>query len=274
MQATVLIDNRPHPLKTSLEVEHGLSFYLEMDGKKVLLDVGASDKFLTNANRLGIDICDVDYLVLSHAHKDHTGGLAYFLQNNSKAQIYLSSHINNGGYFSTRHGMKRDISIDYELIDKYKERFNWVSENTTITPSIILISHIPVKYELPKANRTLLAGDTLDNFNHEIALLLTTDNQTVVFSSCTHLGLLNTLEACGKRDISTFIGGLHLVDSDCINTFETEEEIEAITQTIQNDYPDLQIYTGHCTGEQTLQLLSKRLSTQFHSFHTGFEWRI
>ena len=76
----------PHPEKPSLVAEHGLSFYVETRHEKILLDVGASDKFMRNAHNLGIEIADVDVLVLSHAHKDHTGGLAHFLQNNSKAR--------------------------------------------------------------------------------------------------------------------------------------------------------------------------------------------
>ena len=80
---TVLIDNQPDPERPSLETEHGLSFYIQTDKSNILLDVGASDKFLNNAGQLGIDIADVDCLVLSHAHNDHTGGVACFLQHNS-----------------------------------------------------------------------------------------------------------------------------------------------------------------------------------------------
>lgn len=74
MKITVLIDNNPDP-ELSLCHEHGLSFYFEIDGLKWLFDVGASDQFSVNARKLDIAIKDVDYLILSHGHKDHTGGL-------------------------------------------------------------------------------------------------------------------------------------------------------------------------------------------------------
>ena len=67
MKVTVLIDNNPHPTQNLL-TEHGLSIYFEVDGFKWLLDVGASEQFYTNAVSLGINITDVDFLVLSHAH--------------------------------------------------------------------------------------------------------------------------------------------------------------------------------------------------------------
>ncbi len=65
MKAAVLVDNNPHPTQNLL-TEHGLSIYFEADGFKWLFDVGASDYFYTNAKRMGINVKDVDFLVLSH----------------------------------------------------------------------------------------------------------------------------------------------------------------------------------------------------------------
>ena len=54
--------------------EHGLSFYIETEKHKLLADTGASDAFLANAGRLGIDLRQVEHVVISHGHYDHAGG--------------------------------------------------------------------------------------------------------------------------------------------------------------------------------------------------------
>jgi len=69
--------------------EHGLSLYIEANSRKILFDVGASELFLENAKKLNVDICEVDYLIISHGHYDHGGGLRAFLRENTKAEIFL-----------------------------------------------------------------------------------------------------------------------------------------------------------------------------------------
>lgn len=272
MKIKVLIDNMPHPEKQSLEAEHGLSFYIETGNEKIMLDVGVSEKFMLNARSLGIDIADVDTLILSHAHKDHTGGLACFLQNNSKAKVYVSANVNGSGYYSNRRKDMRNISIDYGLLMANRERFELVAGNIRLSPTVSIIGKIPVIHGLPKADRTLFAGDVPDTFNHEIALLIAEGNKTVLMSSCTHLGLLNTLKVCAPGEPSVFFGGLHLVDSDDDNQFESDADYVSMAEMICSRYPELQIYTGHCTGNNAKCILKSLLPGQFHVFHTGYEW--
>ncbi len=269
MEITILADNRPHPLNHALETEHGLSIHIKTRHENLLLDTGASDIFLRNAAALGIDIADVDYLILSHAHSDHTGGLAHFLSANSQAKIYLSANTSPAGYFSTRCGRKRDISIDWSLIERHRERFVFVERDTRLSPSTAIIADIPVIHSLPKANSTLLAGAAPDQFDHEIALTVTDGETTVLLSSCTHLGLLNTLETCRPAAPDIFIGGLHLVDSDKTNRFESEDEIRAIAETLRDRY--LLIYAGHCTGDRALLLLASLLPGAFRPLHTALK---
>jgi len=57
--------------------EHGLSFLIEADRKKILFDTGSSDLFLQSADRLSLDLEEVDRIVLSHGHWDHGNGLAW-----------------------------------------------------------------------------------------------------------------------------------------------------------------------------------------------------
>ena len=70
-----------------LQGEHGLSLLVEADGHKVLFDTGASDLFIRNAHLLGVDLADVEYVVLSHGHRDHTGGVHPFFAVNPRATV-------------------------------------------------------------------------------------------------------------------------------------------------------------------------------------------
>ena len=83
MKWTILSDNRSSDSR--LSTEHGLSILLETERHKILLDTGASDVFIKNAEQLGIDLSDVDYVFISHGHSDHAGGLRYFLEYNRQA---------------------------------------------------------------------------------------------------------------------------------------------------------------------------------------------
>lgn len=334
MRITVIADNRPETRNTALETEkvalgrgntatdpdkvvtdsergalgteHGLCFWIEGEGRMGLLDVGASDLFLRNAARLGVDVAEVDFLVLSHAHNDHTGGLACFLEANRRAKVYLSANIRGARYFSNRRKDMRDISIDYSLIQRFPERFVFVSDNLQLTPTVRIIAKIPVRHPLPLADRTLFADAAPDTFNHEMALLLTGRTGSALISSCTHLGLLNTLESCRPVTPDLFIGGLHLIDSDPhpeVNNptdskttpadsetnpadskiahatspaccFETARDYESLAATILESYPALHIYTGHCTGTQAAAHLTRLLPDRFHLFHTASTWEI
>ncbi|MDK2808746.1 MAG: 7,8-dihydropterin-6-yl-methyl-4-(beta-D-ribofuranosyl)aminobenzene 5-phosphate synthase, partial [Clostridiales bacterium] len=78
LQITTLIENQSDDNGT-LRFEHGLSIYVEADGKKILFDTGQSGAFIENAKALGINLNTLDYCILSHGHYDHTGGVERFV---------------------------------------------------------------------------------------------------------------------------------------------------------------------------------------------------
>ena len=63
MKIVVLSDNRTQ--SEALQPEHGLCIYLETNKYTCLLDTGASDKFILNAEILGVDIQAIDYVFIS-----------------------------------------------------------------------------------------------------------------------------------------------------------------------------------------------------------------
>ena len=75
LKISVLNDNRCEDKK--FECEHGISLFIEYDGKRVLFDCGQTNIFMKNAKKLNIDLDEIDAIVLSHGDYDHGNGLKY-----------------------------------------------------------------------------------------------------------------------------------------------------------------------------------------------------
>lgn len=281
MEVTVLVDNIPHPSK-KLIAEHGLSLYFEADGYKWLFDTGESAIFAENAQKLGINLAAVDYIILSHGHHDHTGGLATFANINTKAKIFLSAEMHNSLFFSLRQKRRKNISPDHNLLETLSERLVWVHHNTAITDKVSIVNQIPVIFPAPKANNKLVrfvdGNERPDEFTHEIALIVKQPKGLVVFSGCSHKGLLNILHACTQPfdniPVLACIGGTHLLDSDAEEPYETAFEIAHIGKSIQQNYPQMQLITGHCTGTLAKKVLADTLGENFQAFYTGYSVKI
>ncbi len=84
MEFTILTENRS--CNNNCINEDGLSILIEMNDNKVLLDTGITDAFLKNAKTLGVNLDEVNIIVLSHGHWDHANGLKYL---NSKKTLIL-----------------------------------------------------------------------------------------------------------------------------------------------------------------------------------------
>ena len=95
MRIVNLIENTPG--RIGCAYAHGLSFYVETEKHKLLLDLGPSDESIRNAETLGIDLSAVDTVVLSHGHYDHTGGFPMFHDINPNAPVYIHRNALRGG---------------------------------------------------------------------------------------------------------------------------------------------------------------------------------
>ena len=248
----VLADNRTS--NPRLETEHGLSILLETTRHRVLLDTGASDLFIRNADRLGIDLREVDYVFISHGHRDHAGGLHHFLNINSKARIIVSPNALKGEYFSKRRFLH---SITTTWPDLPQERMLLISQTCEIDEGLRVIAHITHSHPLPKGNDMLFVrkaeGEYLrDDFRHELALYA----DGLLFTGCAHSGLENILAAC-PWPVEIVIGGFHLLDGQ-----ESDNELIALGTRLKENYPQTQFYTSHCTGEIAFQRLKSVMGSQ------------
>ncbi|MCR5129866.1 MAG: MBL fold metallo-hydrolase [Prevotella sp.] len=252
MKWTVLTDNRTqNPL---LETEHGLSIYLETEHHRILLDTGASDMFIRNAKRLGVDLSEVDYVFISHGHSDHAGGLRHFLTINEKARIIVSPEALKGKFYSKRKLLHSITAVWPQLPE---ERLILVDETCQLEENLHVIAHIPQVHPLPKGNLHLFAknaeGELVqDDFRHELAFYV----DGLLFTGCAHSGLENILDAC-PWPVDSVVGGFHLLDS-----HETEEELTALAMKLKTNYPNTQFFTSHCTGDEAFNTLKKAMREQ------------
>ena len=276
MKVVILIDNNPDP-KGEYLTEHGICIYFEADGLKWLFDVGASPNFGINARKMGIDVKEVDYLILSHAHRDHTGGLEYFLRKNKKARVIMAPLSSGQLFVSYRKEIHHDITINHKVIADFADRFIFTGSDLSLSPNVTIIRNIPKIDPLPKANSLLFQTngevERADDFRHEVALAVKTTSGIVLFSGCSHHGILNILRAASltfkQEKIIATIGGTHLLDNDWYSQFETMEEVTEMANTISLKYPDMKLITGHCTGHQAQQLFSSILDDRFELFYSG-----
>ena len=85
-----------------LKNEHGLSLYIKYNNKNILFDSGPSDVLISNALKMNLNISDIDYLIISHGHFDHGGGIIPFLEHNHKAKVFMQKYSNRNYYFEDK----------------------------------------------------------------------------------------------------------------------------------------------------------------------------
>ena len=269
MKWTVLTDNRT--CNDQLQTEHGLSILLEIEKHRILLDTGASDVFIRNAEVMGIDLSMVDYVFISHGHSDHGGGLRSLMDINQRAKIIVSPDALSGKFISKR-GHIHSITTEWPKVSK--ERLITIDKSCEIVDGIHIIAHIPQSHPLPKGNQHLFVENTdgsyvNDDFRHELALY----TKGLLFTGCAHSGLENILAAC-PFPVNTIVGGFHLLDA-----HESEEELKALSKRLinyGNSLPfrerlgvGLQYYTSHCTGDNTFATMKAVMGGQLHAFSCG-----
>ena len=289
MKLHVLIDNLPNPENPMLQHEHGLSLLLQTpQGKNYLIDTGASGKFLQNLELLRENdpslptAAEIDAVIISHGHNDHTGGLRTFLEHNTTAPVYLHNSIQGNLFYSCRpkNGIReaRNIGMEQALFAEYGHRFMEIDTPTGITGQITLI---PVSssagHPTPMGNSFLYCNDLPDNFTHEVAILAEyTPGEFAIISPCSHNGILNILNVTSSlcttasKSAGFFIGGLHYVDY--LNPCDAKKEAAQIVQAaeyIKEQYPNLKVFSGHCTGNDARQVLQNSLKGKYTHFSTG-----
>lgn len=272
MIVKILIDNISNA--PTLTAEWGLSLYIEHQGRKYLLDAGASDAFAHNAEAMGVDLAQVDCAVLSHAHYDHADGMDAFFARNDHAPLYLRAKAAETCYGSDDEGVLKYIGIKKGLLTQYADRIRYAEGKAELAPGVYLLGHTTRDlYEQGQLHQMFLKiGDQYmyDDFRHEQSLIFDTDQGLVIFNSCCHGGadliIQEAMQAFPGRKVHAIIGGFHLFDS-------TNSLVEYFAKKLGATGVE-HIITGHCTGQTAFDILRKALGDRVQQMETGLTFTL
>lgn len=266
----VVTDNRPNE---ALEGEWGLCLLIRFNGKKILVDAGASELFLKNMEGLGEDVKDVDLAVLSHAHYDHANGFPAFFAHNDKARLYISAAADANCY---KKGFlfHKYIGIPRTLIRDHGDRIERIPEVRRIMEGAYIVPHhtegLAEIGRREKMYRRTQRGWITDDFAHEQSLVLETDRGLLIINSCSHGGADNIIrevrEAFPDNKIYGYIGGLHLYNK----TPEEVLRVAGIFKDAELEY----VCTGHCTKEAAFAILKEQLGDKLEQLQVGLRIEI
>lgn len=244
MKIRCLIENNETPFFIS---EHGLSLLIEYNNKKILFDTGKTNSFLNNAKKLNINLSDIDYLVLSHAHYDHTGGVIDFIkENNYKNSVFVGNNFKANKY-SLEEGNFIYKGIPFDI--KELKNINYVNDYLKID-DLYLLNNFKELNNFEKINDKfyILDKDYIkDLFTDELALAIDTPSGIILFVGCSHVGIINIINQVKDRlnkRIRGVVGGFHL------STYSDEYATKIIKKLKEFDLDF--ISPIHCSGHEKL----------------------
>ncbi|MBQ7835855.1 MAG: MBL fold metallo-hydrolase [Clostridia bacterium] len=227
--------------------EHGLSLYIQCDAGAILFDMGQTDLFSENAKKLNVDLSSVRYAVISHGHYDHGGGLESFLKINSSAPVYINPYAFDGHY----NGTNKYIGLSPAL--KNDPRLVYTQDKHIIKNGITLFTckGYPEYHNFGSFGLNTLEGENFvpDDFKHEQYLLIEENGKRVLFSGCSHRGILNIAKWI-KADI--IIGGFHFSKLPLDNT------LQAYARELNES--GITFYTCHCTGVEQYSFMKRYMN--------------
>ena len=256
---------------------HGLSFYVETPKHKLLLDLGPSEETLHNAERLGIELSEIDTVILSHGHYDHSGGIMPFVKLNPDAVIYMQENADADYYADDGEtpdgGRYRYIGIDKDIsaLPQVKK----LKGDYCLDDEMELFTIKERSHALPFTNKRLLIKDkdefVRDDFSHEQYLVINDGSKRILLSGCAHNGILSILDAFKDKygaAPDVVISGFHLMKK---TDYSDEEfkEIEDIGKELRK-YPT-RFFTCHCTGESAYNIMKLTMGEQLRYVHSGEE---
>ncbi len=244
MTITILTDNFPG---SHTAAEHGLSYMIEHDGKKLLFDTGQSDLFLKNAAAMDIDITGIDMIILSHGHADHGNGLEH---------LGGGSLVCHPGCFVKRYRKKDDLYIGLKNTqDEISKKFNLIlaEKPWRIYDSIFFSGEIPRVTDFESQYTSFMFENGAPDFvMDDCAAGFLLKEGLFVVTGCGHSGIVNTLEHMKKVAVTDKIygimGGFHLKEID-------RQTIETIHYLKHNNIRH--VYPSHCTALPVLSLFLK-----------------
>jgi 7,8-dihydropterin-6-yl-methyl-4-(beta-D-ribofuranosyl)aminobenzene 5'-phosphate synthase len=250
---------------SALKKDWGFAALVEYERKRILFDTGNNARiFEHNVRELGIDLKQLDAVVISHRHGDHTSGLGYLLTVNSAVKVYTPQE---AGFFEGRLPeafLTADPSLPSDLRyydGKKPERFRagtpWEGcDFETVTKTIEVF---PGFYLL--TTRSEKPGTMEMN---EVSLAIRTPKGLAVVVGCSHPGVEAILRRAAEIDRRLFMvtGGFHLVMASKEDVLRT---VAALHDTLKVE----RVAPGHCSSERGFAVLSERFKSRFDRAGAG-----
>ena len=256
-KVTTLCENNIGHGSQNLIGEHGLSFYIEAENRRILFDTGQNLGIANNAEVLGIDLSRIDTVVLSHGHYDHSSGLKSLLDCNTDFTLcahpdVFSPKVRGAGDDHKYIG----IPVDRNALEQKGVKIQLDQDPVSLAPGITTTGTIPLsnEFEAVGSEFHLKNGDefTADTLADDRALILDTAKGLVVLLGCSHRGVINTLshviQVAGRNTIHAILGGLHLGKA-------SDEKLANIIDHLHTFGLD-KIGVGHCTGPKAFVALA------------------
>lgn len=267
---TTLIENKLGE-HLSLKNEHGLSFYIEADGKKLLFDTGSTKAFIDNAEKLKIDLSQLDYVVLSHGHYDHTGGIKPLIETYHNKFVLLVHPDLLVDKFRKDHISKEFLGNDFDAkyLSTAQIRVEFVSEELKkLSENIYLISQFerecPHETNNPAYQVKVDREERIDDFHDEVTMVVDTPKGLVILLGCSHPGVQNIINKVHRlipKKIYAVIGGTHLV----VASKEKIDETITYFKEMKIEY----VGVSHCTGELAVKAFQEAFGEKYFYNCTG-----
>ncbi len=262
MELTVLLDNNTL-IDRYLLGEPGLCYLIEDDGIRILFDTGYSDAFLKNAQKMGINLLELDHIALSHGHLDHVWGMDALIRLFTEARLEGLKHseptiVAHPMIFHTKTYAGLPEVGSLLTIEKLSRIFQTkLSEKPLwLTDNIVFLGEIPRKFGFEKeqlSSSILIEGKSKkDELLDDTALAIKTQRGLVVVTGCSHSGICNIIEyakkICSEDQIADVIGGFHLLDPGWIKLRGTVEYFRKLHVG--------EVHACHCTDLRSRIALS------------------
>jgi 7,8-dihydropterin-6-yl-methyl-4-(beta-D-ribofuranosyl)aminobenzene 5'-phosphate synthase len=254
-QIIILVDNTV--AASGIRGEHGLAFWMETAGRRLLFDTGQGLVLKDNALALRLDLGSTDTVVLSHGHYDHTGGLTSVIkQATGVVRVYMHPDALLPKYHS-KAGVMRDIGISATTrgaLSASHCRLTTSREPSEVVPGVWTTGEIPRQHHEESMSDVFFSdpdGRAVDPLKDDQALFVETEKGTVVLLGCAHAGLINTLDHVLRltdgRPIRAILGGMHLGSA--------SDERLAWTIAALRKFGVSLLAPMHCTGMKATAML-------------------